>query len=398
MSKYNYNHRNRGYNDYAKRNGRRRGGRNSFHGSKIDPKKYVSSAEAGPSCSIYQDDCKFEDFNVASVIQSNIRAKNFSQPTKIQAQAIPYVLSGKDILGLAGTGSGKTAAFLVPMIDKALKDRGQKILIVTPTRELAAQIRDEFVTFSKGTNLRSAVVIGGASMGKQISVLKQNPQFVIATPGRLKDLSQRGVIHFDVFNNIVLDEVDRMLDMGFVHEIKQVISKLSQNKQSMFFSATMNPKIEEIARSLLRDPVKIQVERLSLKRNVEQNVVKVRPEEKIEKLHDLLNGEDFHKVLIFSRTKYGSDKLSKTLLKRGFCVDSIHGGKTQSRRERVIRKFRQDEIKILVATDVAARGLDIDDITHVINYDEPNCYDDYIHRIGRTGRAGKKGNALTFVG
>lgn len=351
-----------------------------------------------PSCSIYDPAVTFDDFGLASIINENIRKKGYTKTTKIQAQTIPASLSGSDILGLARTGSGKTAAFLIPMIHKALSDRDQRCLIITPTRELANQIMDEFQFFSNGASLKAALVIGGANMRRQIDRLKKDPQFVIATPGRLKDLDQRKKIDLGQFNNIVLDEVDRMLDMGFVHDITLIISKLRKEKQSLFFSATMNPKIEEIARSFLNNPVNIHVKEVSLQRNVEQDIVNVPPDKKLDTLENLLSRKDeYKKVLIFSRTKWGSDKLSKKLSEKGFNVGSIHGGKTQSRRESVIMKFREDKIRILVATDVAARGLDIDDITHVINFDEPGTFDDYIHRIGRTGRAGKIGNALTFV-
>lgn len=386
-----------GNQNYRNGSGRRSYGRGRYISKVIDPARYISRAVADSTCSIYDNTCAFDQFELHDILQSNIQKKKYQTPTKIQSQTIPSSLSGKDILGLASTGSGKTAAFLIPMINKSIQDVSQRCLIVTPTRELARQITDEFYGFSRGSDMKGVVVIGGSNMRRQIDGLKKNPPFVFGTPGRLIDLEKRRKIDLGSFNNIVLDEVDRMLDMGFVHDIKLIVSKLREDKQSLFFAATMTPKIEEIAQSFLKDPVRVQVEKISPQNTVDQDVVRVQPSKKFDELSVLLNNSEFKKVLIFLRTKWGSDKLSKHLALKGYNVDSIHGGKTQSCREKVISQFRQDQIRILVATDVVARGLDIDDITHVINYDEPGTYDDYIHRIGRTGRAGKKGTALTFV-
>jgi len=377
---------------------RARRGRRNFGFSKISHDKYISKAKEGEIPSIYEADQKFENFNITDQLKFNLARKEYTQPTKIQDKSIPESLNGKDILGLARTGSGKTVAFLVPMINKAIKDPTQKCIIIVPTRELAAQIDSEFYKLTYRTNLRSVVVIGGISMYQQIRALEGGTQFVVGTPGRLKDLSERGKLKLEQFNNVVLDEVDRMLDMGFVHDIKELISKLQKERQTLFFCATMSPRIEVIANSLLRSPVKIQIEKQSPAKNVDQDIVKARTAcEKIDKLNDLLRKDEFEKVLIFSRTKHGTDRLSIQLNARGFKVDAIHGNKSQNIRTKVINKFKNNIIDILVATDVAARGLDIPAITHVINYDEPANYDDYIHRIGRTGRVGKKGFALTFV-
>jgi superfamily II DNA/RNA helicase len=348
--------------------------------------------------SVYVTDQEFENFNINDQLKLNLARKEYTQPTKIQDKAIPEILNGKDIIGLASTGSGKTAAFLVPMINKAIEDPMQKCLIIVPTRELASQIDDEFYKLTYQTDVRSAVVIGGTSMYRQIRTLEGNPQFVIGTPGRLKDLSQRNRLRLEQFNNIVLDEVDRMLDMGFIHDIKELMSKLQKERQTLFFSATMPPKVEYVANSLLNSPVKIQIETQSPAKNVDQNIIKAKTySEKIQKLHELLIKDECKKALIFSRTRRGTDSLSTELIERGFRADAIHGYKSQNIRTKVIKKFRNDDIDVLVATDVAARGLDIPAISHVINYDEPANYNDYIHRIGRTGRVGKKGYALTFV-
>lgn len=385
----------RSYRNFGR--GRRNTRGNRFRGTKIDPAKYIAKAEAGEAVSVYVPDSKLTDFNLAKILQKNILRKNYIHPTKIQDQSIPHILEGRDLLGLACTGSGKTAAFLIPMINKAINDRVQKCLIVVPTRELAEQIRQELLQLSEGSQVRSVLVIGGKSIRNQVHALKKQPQFVIGTPGRLMDLCNRRSLRLDDFNNVILDEVDRMLDMGFIKDIEFLILRLMREKQSLFFSATMTDKAEKIARDLLRDPVKVQVEKQSPLKNVEQNIVRVNSQNKLELLQNLLNKEEFEKVLVFSRTKHGADRMARKLKDKGFQIDSIHGDKSQARRARSIDSFKSGKIKILVATDVASRGLDINDITHVINYDEPSDFDIYIHRIGRTGRVGKPGNALTFV-
>jgi len=284
------------------------------------------------------------------------------------------------------------------MIDKVLKNPGNRVLIISPTRELANQISSEFRKFAKDTRLRVVLVIGGESSRDQIRILKRRPQFVVATPGRLMDLEKRNFIVLGRFNNVVLDEVDRMLDMGFVEDIKMLISKLSAQRQSLFFSATVGQKEEVLANTLLNTPVRIMSSKQSALESISQDIVKIRTkEQKIEVLQGLLKQQEFKKVLVFSGTKRGVDKISNTLRKKGVKVDALHGDKSQNVRSKVLSKFKQDKINVLIATDVAARGLDISNISHVINYDEPANYKDYIHRIGRTGRIGKKGTALTFV-
>ncbi|KXK26030.1 MAG: ATP-dependent RNA helicase RhlE [candidate division WS6 bacterium OLB20] len=360
---------------------------------------YIAKAEEGyQPPSIYVEDKLYSDFNLHTVIKQNLARKGYKYPTVIQDRTIPVISEGHDVLGLASTGSGKTNAFLIPMLDKTIRRQSDRCLIIVPTRELAVQIQDEFRTLAAGSRVHSTVVIGGASMGAQIGNLRRNPQFVIGTPGRLKDLFERKVLDLSQFNNIVLDEVDRMLDMGFVPVITFLISKLPQDRQSLFFSATMSRDAERIAHTLLRDPVTIQIEKEAAHKNVHQDIVPVSSnDEKVTVLSKLLSQDDFSKVLVFSRTKHGADRLSRRLSQNGHKVDSIHGGKTQNRRLRVLSEFRSNRINVLIATDVAARGLDIENVSHVINYDEPENYKDYIHRIGRTGRAGKAGIALTFV-
>jgi ATP-dependent RNA helicase RhlE len=391
----------RGQGGNASFNGRSFRGRRSGGGRKssgIMHEMYIAEAVHSEPESIYDTTQKYSNFGLINVLQKNIEAREYVHPTKIQSEAIPHVMQGKDLLGLASTGSGKTASFLIPMMDKLLRDPSQKCLIIVPTRELAAQVQKELNLFAVQTPIRSVLVIGGENMRKQFDWLKRNPQFVIGTPGRLKDMAKRRALNLDTFNNIVLDEVDRMLDMGFIDDIKELIAQLTQKKQSIFFSATMTKEAEIIANTLLVNPVRVQIEKQAAGKNVDQNIVKVTTyQEKVEALHEILIKEEVAKVLVFTSTKKESDTLSLELNKRGFKTDSIHGDKSQSRRKRVIEMFSKNIISILIATDVAARGIDIPDITHVINYDEPQSYDDYIHRIGRTGRIGRKGTALTFV-
>ena len=366
--------------------------------SKIAHSTYISEAIEQTPEGTYIPEHNFSEFGLSPVLATNISDVNYINPTKIQDQAIPQILNGKDLLGIASTGSGKTGPFLIPMIDMALRDKNNRILIVTPTRELASQIQTEFRKFAKSTNLKMTLVIGGENIRTQIHLLKNKPQFVVATPGRLMDLERRNKINLKSFNTIVLDEVDQMLDMGFVADIKLVISKLAEQRQSLFFSATMSQKEETLANTLLKDPIKLEVHKQSPLKSIHQDIVKIKSKgEKLQVLYELLGKTEFHKVLIFSGTKMYADKISTSLRQQGFKADSLHGGKSQNKRSKVLNSFRQDRIDVLVATDVAARGIDIPDISHVINYDEPASVNDYIHRIGRTGRIGKKGTALTFV-
>jgi len=347
---------------------------------------------------VYNPKHRFADFEMHSKLKANVAVAGYVHPTPIQDGAIPHILLGRDVIGIANTGTGKTAAFLLPLIHKTFKHATEKVLIIVPTRELALQIEDELRKFASGSGLKSALIIGGAHMDGQIRSLSRNPSFVIGTPGRLKDLIERGKLHLGEFNNIVLDEVDRMLDMGFIKDIKYLVALMKSPRQSLFFSATMPREIAELAKKFLTDPVTIAIKSRATAENVDQDVIRVSPkEDKLEVLHNLLLQPEFQKVLIFGRTKHGVDKLAHRLEERGFKADSIHGDKSQSQRQRALRRFTQDEIAILVATDVAARGLDIPDVTHVINYELPENYEDYIHRIGRTGRGSKKGSALTFI-
>ena len=378
--------------------GGRNNGRYNNRKSTIRIDQLVSKAIYEDLPSIYEEDKNLLDFDLVKQLKENITSKKYTTPTKIQYQAIPKILEGRDILGMASTGSGKTAAFLIPMINKSIKDVSQRFLIVVPTRELAMQIQDEFRQLSRNTNLNSVLVIGGNNIRAQISILKRDPEFVIATPGRLKDVTERRVLNLSKINNVVLDEVDRMLDMGFINDIRYITSKLNPNRQSLFFSATTNRKSEEIANTLLKNPVRIEIEKQEAGKNVDQDIIKIKGgDSKFDILCEYMQQDECKKVLIFTRTKRGADKLKDSFRQGGVQAEALHGNKRQNQRSKIINSFKQDSIDILIATDVASRGLDVNNITHVINYDIPENYQDYIHRIGRTGRAGKKGFAVTFV-
>jgi superfamily II DNA/RNA helicase len=357
-------------------------------------KKAVRDVAPKPTCVVEN---KFVDFAISDQLKHNIVARGYEDPTPIQDQIIPHVLEGRDVVGLANTGTGKTAAFLVPLIDNIYQRKSKKVLIMAPTRELAVQIESELRLFTRGMRINSSLCIGGASINRQIDSLRRNPEFVIGTPGRLIDLEKRRFLDFNSFSTIVLDEVDRMFDMGFIHDMKYVIARLPQDRHSLFFSATLPRKLDEVVNSFSTNPIKIEVETQKASTNVDQDVIKINGQSKVDLLDDLLNQEGFNKVLVFGRTKRGLDKLDRTLYKRGFSVAAIHGNKSQSQRQRVLKQFKKSNIQVLLATDIASRGLDIDDVTHVINYDLPQTKDDYIHRIGRTGRANKTGIALSFV-
>ncbi|MEN8253333.1 MAG: DEAD/DEAH box helicase [Patescibacteria group bacterium] len=341
---------------------------------------------------------KFTDFNISDELKKNITTRGYTTPTPIQDQAIPHIIDGRDVVGIANTGTGKTAAFLIPLLDKIAEGSGEKVLIIVPTRELALQVRDELRAFSGRMRIFSTLCIGGSSIHRQIESLRKGSDFVIGTPGRIKDLNQRRKIRFEEFSNIVLDEVDRMLDMGFVHEIRAIIDRLPEERQSLFFSATMTDRVREIMKGFLKNPVSVSVKTQDTADNINQEILKIKGRSKIDMLHDLLISDGFEKVLVFGRTKRGMERLSRDLQDRGFRVNAIHGNKSQGQRQRALKEFKTNRLQALIATDVVARGVDIDDITHVINFDLPESYADYIHRIGRTGRADKVGTAITFVG
>jgi len=362
-----------------------------------DPSIFIKKAQVTIAEADFTPHHSFSGFNINEILKNNIKNRGYSQPTPIQDQAIVPILEGSDLIGLANTGTGKTAAFLIPLIDKVFKNRRSKVLTIVPTRELAAQINQEFASFANNMGLYSALLIGGSGLNRQISDVRRRPHFVVATPGRLRDLIERKIINLTEFDSFVLDEVDLMVDIGFIHDIKYFIRLLPQSRQSLFFSATIPPKVREILQAFVNNPVTVSVQQQNIPENIDQDVVRINGGNKVDKLHNLLIQDEFEKVLIFGRTKHGIEKLDRLLTTRGFKVGSIHGNRRQSQRQRILKSFKSDQIKILLATDVASRGLDIDNVSHVINYDLPETYEDYIHRIGRTGRANKKGIALTFV-
>lgn len=363
----------------------------------INPSRFIQAAQAIAE-DVYVPQNTFSDFDVHPILHDNLQTLQFTHPSPIQDQSIALSLQGKDIIGIANTGTGKTAAFAIPTIHRLMSDKKAKAIILAPTRELAQQIDEQCRAIGKGTGLTGTLLIGGVPMGPQLRELRHNPRIIVGTPGRVKDHLERGSLDISDCTMVVLDEVDRMLDMGFVHDITDIIAHTSDDRQNLYFSATLDHRVKMIIDTFSRDPIHISVKSADTSANVEQSVVDYRHNsEKIEKLHDILSTDAVVKVIVFDETQRSVEKLSRELASRGFSVDSIHGGKTQAQRQRVFNKFKKSDISVLIATDVAARGLDVSDITHVINYSTPQSYDDYVHRIGRTGRAGKTGNALTFV-
>ncbi len=373
---------------------RGRGGRSD----RIDTSRFINKSVITEEVEVFVPEHNFTDFHVEEVLKSAIVKKGYITPTPIQDRSIPHILKNEDIVGIANTGTGKTAAFLIPLIDKVLKNRKSKVLIVVPTRELAIQIQNELKGFTPLMKIFSVCCVGGAYIGGQLSQLRYDNSFIIGTPGRLKDLIDRKAINLAQFETIVLDEADRMLDMGFVNDMRFLMAGMPKPRHTLLFSATLSPDIERLIGEFQTNPVRISVKTRDTSKNVEQDIVRVTPGlNKIDVLRELLSKESFDKVIIFGKTKHGVEKLAKALVDKGFKAESIHGNKNHNQRQRALKGFKENMVQILVATDVAARGLDIPDVTHVINYDIPATYDDYVHRIGRTGRANKRGKALTFV-
>ncbi len=378
-------------------NNRRQNNRKG-RGQYIDPSRFVKAAIPVVTGEEYVPMHTFNEFEVSDIIKNNVAAKGFVTPTPIQDQTIPVALEGYDVIGIANTGTGKTAAFAIPTLHHLSTFADSRALIVAPTRELAQQIEQECRALGKGTGLRGALLIGGSAMGPQLRDLRSGPRIVIGTPGRIQDHQRQGTLDLSKFNIIVLDEVDRMLDMGFVEPVREILSTMAAERQSYFFSATLDTRVKNLIQSFAKDPVTISLRVSETADSVHQDVVRYSGlVEKQSKLHDILIDPSVEKVIVFDETQRSVERLSNELIARGFDADAIHGGKSQGQRQRALDKFKSDKIKILVATDVAARGIDVKDITHVINYGMPQSYDDYVHRIGRAGRAGQTGHALTFV-
>jgi ATP-dependent RNA helicase RhlE len=346
----------------------------------------------------------FENLNLIEPILRALKTEGYTTPTPIQEQAIPIILQNKDLLGCAQTGTGKTAAFAIPIIQLLYQDRLQhkeqktiKALILTPTRELAIQIGESFAAYGKHTGLKHLVIYGGVSQNPQTDALKRGVDILVATPGRLLDLMNQRFVHLDHIRMLVLDEADRMLDMGFVHDVKKVIAKVPAKRQTLFFSATMPNEIQQLANTILTKPELVEVTPVSSTADtIQQALYYVDKSDKRALLAHLLKDKEIKTALVFTRTKHGADKVVKDLVRIGITAEAIHGNKSQNARQRALSNFKNRTTRVLIATDIAARGIDIDELTHVINYELPNIPETYVHRIGRTGRAGLNGIALSF--
>ncbi len=346
----------------------------------------------------------FKDLEIIEPILKALQAEGYTHPTPIQQQSIPILLQGKDLLGCAQTGTGKTAAFAIPILQQLYLDKGHesgkrkvKALVITPTRELAIQIGESFRTYGKFTGIKNTVIFGGVNQNSQTNALSRGVDILVATPGRLLDLINQGYIRLNDIEFFVLDEADQMLDMGFIHDIKKVIALLPHHRQSLFFSATMHPTIVDLSRKILGNPEKVSVQpEQTTAERVDQKLYFVAKSDKIKLLIHLLQTESMHSLLVFSRTKHGANKIVKLLHKADISAEAIHGNKSQTARQKALSNFKNGTTDVLVATDIAARGIDIDELSHVVNYDLPNVPESYVHRIGRTGRAGASGIAISF--
>jgi ATP-dependent RNA helicase RhlE len=345
----------------------------------------------------------FQELGLIEPLQRALAVEKYTTPTPIQAAAIPHLLAGRDLLGCAQTGTGKTAAFALPILQRfdqhrrPAAPRAPRVLVLSPTRELAAQIGASFATYGQYVHFRQAVIFGGVGQSPQVRALTRGVHLLVATPGRLLDLMGQGHVRLDELEVFVLDEADRMLDMGFLPDLKKIIARLPHKRQSLFFSATMPASIADLANSLLTNPVRVSVTPpASTVDLIQQRVMFVQQADKKSLLRDLLGESNFDRVLVFTRTKHGADKVARQLVHSGLEADAIHGNKSQSSRERALQRFRAGTLRVLVATDIAARGIDVDGVSHVINYDLPREPEAYVHRIGRTGRAGASGAAVSF--
>jgi ATP-dependent RNA helicase RhlE len=367
--------------------------------STINPDQLVK--KAAPANRVeYTSSRTFDQLPISDKLKAAIQKKGYSKPTEIQDKSIEHILAGHDFLGIARTGTGKTGAFLIPIINNWITTREKtQALVIVPTRELAVQVEEEFKSLTHNLRLFSANFIGGTSVSSDLHKLKKFNHLIVGTPGRLMDLLERRALNLSTFSTLVIDEFDRMLDMGFAPDVLSLTEAMRGRKQTLLFSATINKSQASIIKKMVNNPVEVRVSSGDVTSdNVEQNIIRVKPnEDKFKTLYNLINHNDFEKVLIFAETKRGVSRLCGMLQDSGIRSEEIHGNKSQGYRQRALDKFRVGKVKVLVATDVAARGLDIRDVTHVINYQLPMNFDSYIHRIGRTGRAGKSGKAFTFV-
>lgn len=347
---------------------------------------------------------KFNDLDLIAPVLQALQEEKYTEPTSIQEKAIPVIIKGRDVLGSAQTGTGKTAAFAIPIIQHLYQDQRRsshhrkiKALVITPTRELALQIGESFTTYGRHTNVNNTVIFGGVGQGSQTRALRHGVDVLVATPGRLLDLMEQGFITLKNIEYFVLDEADRMLDMGFIHDIKKIIAKLPSRRQSLFFSATMPEKIVQLSQTILYDPVKVEVSPVSsTAETIQQYLYYTNKSSKKELLIHILQDNNMDQVLLFSRTKHGADRIARNLAKKKVSAAAIHGDKAQNQRQKALAQFKAGNVRVLVATDIAARGIDIDKLKYVINYDIPNESETYVHRIGRSGRAGEEGTAISL--
>ncbi len=374
---------------------RSRGGRKKM--PTFDPSKFINTNPVRVREEVYAPKNSFETFGLNKDLVKTVISLGLVTPSPIQDQIIPKILEGNDVIGLAETGTGKTAAFLLPIIEKTLKDKSRKTLVLAPTRELALQIKDELYKLARGLGVYSTTCVGGMSIGPQIKSLHRTNHFIIGTPGRVLDLIKRKHITTEHITTVVLDEADRMLDMGFINDMRTIISKTPTSRETLFFSATMTPEAKKLVHDFMRNPLTVSVKKNDVTNSIAQDVVIFDYNSKYTTLLDLLNSPKFTRVIIFGAMKHSVANLARDLAKSGISTESIHGNKSHPQRQRALTKFKKGEVQVLTATDVAARGIHVDDISHVINYDLPTTFEDYVHRIGRTGRGDKRGKALTFV-
>jgi ATP-dependent RNA helicase RhlE len=389
-----------GSQNQGRRFGSPRGGRGNSGGRKMktfDPSQFINTNPVELTEEVYTPKNSFDTFGLDKNIVKILPELGLKNPSPIQDQVISHILKGQDVIGLAETGTGKTAAFLLPLITKTLKDKHRQTLILTPTRELAIQIENELRTFTKGMRIFSTVCVGGTGIGPQIKGLRQTNHFVIGTPGRILDLIQRKHFKTEYVTTVVLDEADRMLDMGFIHDMRSILKNTPHDRETLFFSATMDKNTEDLVNDFMKNPITVSVKKKDVTSSIEQDVVRHRRDNKFETLLSLLQKEDFKRIIIFGAMKHKVQKLADDLSASGIRSESIHGNKSHGQRQRALGNFKNGRVKVLVATDVAARGIHVDDVSHVINYELPTSFEDYVHRIGRTGRSNKRGKALTFI-
>jgi ATP-dependent RNA helicase RhlE len=386
---------------HVARNRKKQGRKSSLQKktSTIDPNRFIHNASVRQVES-YSAPQRFDDMPLSNAIKKALKTKGFEYPSEIQDKTIKPLTEGRDLLGIAQTGTGKTAAFLIPIIEQLLKQpKRHYALVVVPTRELALQVEQEYKSLTTGMQLHSSCFIGGTNINKDLQSARKNSHIVIATPGRLLDLVSRKAINLSFFHTLVLDEFDRMLDMGFVHDVKRIIAGMSQRKQSLLFSATLDHKQQSLIDGILTNPAVVKVsEGNASAEHIQQDIIRLeKGVNKFGVLCEQLQNTSFVKVILFEETKHKVNRLCKKLNKAGIEADQIHGNKSQNARQNALHAFKTGRVRVLVATDVAARGIDVSDVSHVINYQAPASFDSYIHRIGRTGRAGKTGMALTFI-